>query len=316
MASILISAPVPTLLFDRGWHQIQATVPAPTIAITGYVSGGSMLISAPVPEIEIVTATPFVDLPVPAPRIEMVGGDRWYTMGVRAPPPEITISSYFTIGDLSITAPRPTIDFSIGTGSYDALSITAPDPTVLLSGHTNATATVAITAPSPTISIVSGGSTYHCSVLNTDTWEVTEYSNFNFDQLVKFGDQYLGVNSTGIYLLGGDTDNNEIIDSIIETGRDDFDDRMPKRIANNSGIMVGWNSSEDGKFTLIMDGSDEESYEYDLPATNGKTDSARVKVGHPKQKTYINFKIENEAGADFDLYSIETILSIRKVLGK
>jgi hypothetical protein len=130
---------------------------------------------------------------------------------------------------------------------------------------------------------------------------------------VKFGDTYLAVDSSGIHTLGGDTFNGTLIKSIIETGLDDFS-KLPSKRLNN--LCVSLKSTEDMSIFVILDGDNEKSYEYDLLGTDGKPDASRVKIGKPRQRKYINLKIES-SGCDFDIYDIELMLGVsdRKVQG-
>jgi hypothetical protein len=313
MSTLAITSPSPTILFGSGWNAMAISTPVPTLAITGYVSGGSMAITAPTPEITIVVAAGPVPIDTPLPIIAMSGRDIWNQMDIRAPPPSLSMSSLNTHDALSITTPKATVSFTTGNGTMDSLAISTPHPIVAITGHGVTTSPLAITAPVPTISISMGSSTYHCTVLNTDTWEVTEYT-WTFDQLVKFDDQYLGVNSTGIYLLGGSTNAGTDISATIETGLDDFGLLTSKRL---STLHVGWKSDSDAIITVTMDEDTNQSYEYDLLATNNNQDATRVMIGYPTQRRYINLKIENQDGEDFSLYSMEMLLSmsIRKANG-
>lgn len=315
-----VTAPDPTISMKAGeWLNI--TAPGPTLTATSYVSSATPELVAIAPTLFIALAGGF-EITAPLPETQITGSDRWYELELTVPSPTIAISSTYTVGVLSIRAPPPDIEIVTLDSTRATLSLTAPVPTIAITAHTEATATLALSAPVPIIGISTGGivlldstalTTQRAVVLNTDNWEVTEYT-WSFDQLVKFGDTYLGINSTGIYTLGGDTNAGTTIDSIIETGLDDFGVITSKRISN---LCVGWKSSTDAVMTVIMDGDDDESYEYDLLATDGKADSTRVKVGYPQQRKHINLKLTNEGGADFDLYSMEMVLStsIRKTQG-
>lgn len=317
-----VVAPDPTITIKSGLA-LYLTTSVPTIAITGYAAANIIAeITAPSPTIEI-SAGNGMAITAPVPEIELEGGDRWYALEIEAPVALLVITSTGTIGILRIRAPDPVITITGDPFIGVTLNITAPNPVIATTNHIISTGDLDLTAPVPVINIATGGVvlylvpttlvTERAVVLNTDNWEVTEYT-WQFDQLVKFGDTYLAVDSTGIYTLGGDTNNGTEIDSTVETGLDDFGIMASKRISN---LYIGWKSTEDAIITVTMDGNDDESYEYDLLATNGLPGAARVKVGAPRQRKHINLKFTNQEGADFDLYSMEMVLSmsIRKVQG-
>lgn len=329
---MLISAPRPTINIITATHLVALTAPSPTIAITG---NNSLSIEVPKPTItftshtavsaalELIAPSPTITMmgggalyiTVPEPRIDLEGGVQWNELNIEAPVPILVISSTYTVGILNIRAPPPDLLILTDNSTKTNLALIAPVPTIAITSHTVATGDLNITAPAPIIDISTGGVVTELAptvlvakkviVLNTDNWEITEYT-WQFDQLVKFGDKYLGIDSTGIYLLGGDTNNGELINSTVETGLDDFGITMPKRISN---MRVGWKSVEDAILTVIMD---DDNYEYDLLATDGHPGTARVKVGTPRLRRHIGLKLTNEKGSDFDLYDIEIILSTWK----
>ena len=68
-------------------------------------------------------------------------------------------------------------------------------------------------------------------VMNTETFETTNYLNFDFDSLVSFNEQPYGVTSSGIFLLEGDDDDGTDINARILTGISDRGDENLSEVA-------------------------------------------------------------------------------------
>jgi hypothetical protein len=307
MAYVLaIIAPVPRLDFEG--QVVELTAPDPTITMTGHSESTVVEMVAPVPTLYIMTASGPILIGAPSPTIEITGSVQWNELNIEVPSPTIAIISTYTTGILNIRSPSVDLLFSSNNGSYDDMVLTAPVPVISMTCKITATATVAIITPVPIIDIFTGifTTSRKCVVLNTDNWEVSEY-DWTFNELVKFNDKYLVINSTGIYSISGDTFAGTNIDSTLETGLDDHDTLQSKRITD---LWVSWKSSEDGIISIIMDGDSDETYDYDLIGTDDNDDAVKVIVGRPSPKKHISLKLQNQSGADFTLSGMEMILSL------
>ena len=328
---LALSAPDPTISMKTG-EPLHMEAPDPTIVFTSYsVAHGSFHITAPVPTTFFLLGMQ-LSLTIPSPHIEIHGQDNWYELNIKAPEVAIFIESLGSTGILRIRAPDPDlmIEGNDGTGNaFPTWNLNVPRPEIDIESSILSGATLAWTAPDPVLDLFTGGIVItlepgdvestdsvrdrQCVVLNTDTWEITEYT-WQFDQLVKFGNTYLAIDSSGIHTLGGNTFKGDDIESIVETGLDDFGILTSKRLSN---LCIGWKSVEDAVISVIMDGDTDESYEYDVLGTDNRSGSARVKVGAPRQRKHVSLKFINQGGADFDLYNMDMVLSmsIRKVQG-
>ena len=59
-------------------------------------------------------------------------------------------------------------------------------------------------------------------VMNTANKAVSEYSGFNFNSVCRVGRHYFAANSSGIYVLRGESDNGAPINAEIKAGSTDF----------------------------------------------------------------------------------------------
>ncbi|HHT9136818.1 MAG TPA: hypothetical protein ACFYEK_06165 [Candidatus Wunengus sp. YC60] len=287
---------------------LDITIPDPTITITSHSDETNIALVAPIPTLDIMTAGGPMLIGAPSPTIEITGSVQWNELEIEVPDPVITIISTYTTGILNIRSPSVGLSFTSNDGSHVDLALTAPDPIITMTCKIIATATVAITAPVPIIDISTGviATSRKCIVLNTDNWEVSEY-DWTFNELVKFGDKYLVINSTGIYSITGDTFAGTNIDAVLETGQDDHDTLQSKRITD---LWVSWKSKEDGLVSIIMDGDSDETYDYDLISTDDNNDAVKVDVGRPSPKKHISIKLQNQSGVAFTLSGMEMVISL------
>lgn len=149
---------------------------------------------------------------------------------------------------------------------------------------------------------------------NTSNLAVTQVRNFPFDELLMVGEDACGVNSEGIYQLHtGQTDNGTVIDSWIVFGPTDFGSSSPKRVRV---IDIGCRCSG----TLNVTVSDEEGRSFT------KTGSTSTSLFIPEQiiiygdrnvrGRYLTVKVENTEGCNFELLSVDVILTMMRQVRK
>lgn len=136
-------------------------------------------------------------------------------------------------------------------------------------------------------------------VVNDATNATTSYEGYNFNSFAKYQGRYLGARSDGVYLLGGDTDAGEPIRASISLGRQDFGTTALKAVAN---CYVGVSSSGDVYLKVL---ANDTSYLYKTARSDDYLRTQRVAVGRGLRATHMTFELYNEAGADFELASVE-----------
>lgn len=145
---------------------------------------------------------------------------------------------------------------------------------------------------------------WNCWVMNTETKDVTRYTNFRFTSMAQIGEQVFATNGTKIYMLGGDTDAGANINAEIELPISDFND---SHLKNVNRVYLGlW---ADGRMALktITEGLTERWYSLDAPTAG--LHELRVPLPKGVRARYWSFKIGNELGSDFTLDSV-TLLPI------
>jgi hypothetical protein len=153
-----------------------------------------------------------------------------------------------------------------------------------------------------TLQIKLNGEEYIGWVMNTQTSGVTQYDQYPFNSLTRFGNRYLGAGAMGICELSGDTDAGQYIQAQLKTGVTDFGSPMKKRI-DRAYLGV----TADGQLILktTTDKGIEDWYQFSPRA--GDVHTERVKLGKGVKSRYWQFELSNSEGAHFELESLELV---------
>lgn len=141
-------------------------------------------------------------------------------------------------------------------------------------------------------------------VMNTLTGSVSEYATFDFDSITE---THAG-SATGLYMLGGDTDNGVAIVAEVITGKPLWDDQRKKRVD-----MVWLSMKGEGVAELIVRGENDE-WRYNFPVR--ASGQSRAKPGLGIRENYLAFGVSNLGGEQFtlDQISVSVVQSnIRRV---
>ena len=141
-------------------------------------------------------------------------------------------------------------------------------------------------------------------VVNTLTGSVSEYATFDFDSITE---THAG-SATGLYMLGGDTDNGVAIVAEVITGKPLWDDQRKKRVD-----MVWLSMKGEGVAELIVRGENDE-WRYNFPVRS--SGQSRAKPGLGIRENYLAFGISNPDGEAFTIDQISVSVAesnIRRV---
>jgi hypothetical protein len=146
---------------------------------------------------------------------------------------------------------------------------------------------------------------------------VSQYRNFNFNSMCKFGDTYIGANEFGIFTLDGEKDyeNHASEEADIEAyfvlPTTDFFIDNNKRFRS---VVIGYESSDD--LSLLITDDDNHSRTFTLKAVqkNQLQEGNKVAIGRDGQGRYWSMKISNTGGCDFsvDAVSVLPVILMRK----
>ena len=148
-------------------------------------------------------------------------------------------------------------------------------------------------------------------VMNTETFETTNYLNFDFDSLVSFNEQPYGVTSSGIFLLEGDDDDGTNIDARILTGISDRGDENLKEVVH----LYAQGEFQALILQLFPDGQ-ARIREYDITRVSNSSGiiHARAKGARGLRSRSWQMGFRNSSGSDFTIDKLG--LLIRKLVRK
>lgn len=148
---------------------------------------------------------------------------------------------------------------------------------------------------------------YIAWVLNTEgNKALTRYTNYPFNSFARIGGRYYGAGSDGIHRLEGEDDNGVDIKAMLRMGLTDMGTRKLKRVPE---AFIG--ISTDGTIlmkviTISEDTGEKQAAIYKMRVRGAAaTRENRIQFGKGMKSVDWDWVIENVAGADFDLRSIE-----------
>jgi len=148
-------------------------------------------------------------------------------------------------------------------------------------------------------------------VLNLKRRALSQYANYNFNSMCKFGDNYIGANESGIFTLdNGSDDAGADIVAFFELITSDYGILNQKRIRS---LFVGYET--DGRLILKIKDDDNNERPFTLPAevAGNKQVSAQINPGRDGKGRYWMIRVENVEGSDL---SVDTITAIFILLSK
>lgn len=160
---------------------------------------------------------------------------------------------------------------------------------------------------------VVGGLDSFAWVLNSQSMAHSYYDGFvDFNSAVQVGKRVFLLSSSGLYELGGDSDDGKIIEAEVVTGQMDFGTIDRKRVEQ---FDLGYTAAGDLQAVVSCEGF-EPSEPQTLEAREMRTaHTSRIRVGKGMVGRYWKLELKNREGADFELFSIQTkaALSTRRM---
>lgn len=151
-----------------------------------------------------------------------------------------------------------------------------------------------------TTSYTHDGVTYTGWVMNPENYALSNYSNFQFNSVARFKDDYLLASTLGLYSLGGSSDNGSYINAKLKTAAMTFGTTSQKQIPE---VLLGVNNT--GKVILVVttDGQMTTTYQLDVPSAY--LDTQRIKIGKGVHGRYWQFELHTLENSEFDLDTFE-----------
>ena len=134
----------------------------------------------------------------------------------------------------------------------------------------------------------------------------TQYLNFDYNSMVKFGTRFLCASENGLFELAGNSDNGEAITSYFEPLTTDFGISNEKKLRC---FYISYESS--GNLTLTVSTELGFSETITIPASTAGQKARKVPVSRSVRGRYFTFQIKS-VGVD---YSIDEIKVLPIIIG-
>lgn len=286
-------APTPRLYAQghdsTGERSAGLTCPRPTLSA---YCGASATLSSSVPTLRITaTVTNFGAAALHAPTGSVsAGGTVSGTATADLNAPMATLAGYSgAVCSLTLTG-SPTILASGTTGGVGGADIRSPSPRLVSSGttqgygfanlrapagHLGATARAWLTAPSPMLTATGHAvvaATYEAYAINLNhapgnqepVDEVTHYTNFQFNGIMRYQSSYYGWGADGLYLLEGAMDDANEIQYAVRTCIDDF------KLTNEKNVVSAYFAGRIGPdMTVTLYAGEDGQASYNYHTANG-----------------------------------------------
>ena len=133
----------------------------------------------------------------------------------------------------------------------------------------------------------------------------TQYLNYDFTSMVKFGASYLGCNNDGIFELSGNNDNSRPIDAWIKPLITDFGISNPKKCRAG---YIGYETQ--GELDVKVQADEGKEYVAILPININGQQGKKFSISRNIKGRYITITILNVKGCDFGIDSMDICLIV------
>jgi len=169
-------------------------------------------------------------------------------------------------------------------------------------------ATLSGFVPTPTASITATFMPYTSCMFVLDyaiqPGGTTQYINYDFNSMVKFGDVYLGASADGIYELEGDTDDGDRIGAYFEPVVTDFGINNPKKVRF---MFLGYEAEGD---LIVTSGDNRSTVSRTVDSVRTGQQWRRITGTREIRGRYLTFQISNVDGCDFGIDSIDVVFVV------
>lgn len=146
--------------------------------------------------------------------------------------------------------------------------------------------------------------------MNTKTLAVTEYVNFNYNSYTFFNGKYIALNKTGVYELGGSSDNSSDIVASLTTGTIDTYGETINRLDDG---YISFFSDGDILLRTIGDETNERVYTVINASIDDLIYERRVKFQKGIKDRFFSFELSNVSGSSIDVDKLRIAMEpIRK----
>lgn len=177
---------------------------------------------------------------------------------------------------------------------------------------------VALSSSAPVAAVYLVAASSLCSVLTglqfvadfTDGWSYnlntgagSFYEGFRFNSFALIDGEYYGANETGLFRMGGDTDDSLPINLTVTLGTSNLGSSKVKRVPS---AYVGAQSDQPLVLTCRVEGQE---YSYTFSRATAALSPAKVQIGKGLAGVYWQIELKNTDGANAEIDSLELLVA-------
>lgn len=315
------TAPIPTLSANSG-GSVALAVPGPSLGVTGtFWQRGTAALTAPTPVIAASASVSGMSVAAISARAATLVGYSGAVCSVTLTG-GLTVAASGATGATGAAALRLPLYQLVASGTKQntgQANLLAPTPTL------GATAQAWLIAPTARLVLIGTAvvtATYEAYAVNlnhqpapgvTPIDEVTHYTNFPFDQIVRYQNSYFGVAADGLYLLAGTTDYATPTPTPIpwswRTAITDMDTPLTKMIES---IYFGGRLGAAATVALYVGEDGAQSYSYSTPR-DSHVQNYRQVVGRGIKSRYYALGVSGSTTMELDDVEFLTTKSTRRI---
>ena len=319
LAKAALSAPMASLVFLGGGNG-GLTAPSPALAITGTVTGwGSAALAAPSSQLTASGTTSAVaSAALSAPMASVIGySGAVCSITLTGKPTLQATGTSGGVGNATLTCPLFELTTSGTRQNVGQANLIAPSPRM------GATAQAWLIAPGAVLTAIGTAvvtATYEAYSVNLKHAaragsnealidEVTRYTNFPFDRIVRYQNSYFGVAADGLYLLEGTTDDGAAIACTVKTHISDFDAPEKKTVVS---AHIGGRFGPTATVTLHVGETGQTAYSYTTPRGQ-LAQNYREKFGRGIKDRYFGLEVATTGALEIDQLELEINKLTRRI---
>ena len=319
LANAALTSPMASLVFSSG-ASAKLTAPSPALTITGTVTGwGSAALAAPSSQLTASGTTSAVgSAALVAPMASVIGySGAVCSITLTGKPTLQATGTSGGVGHATLTCPLFELTASGTRQNVGQANLIAPSPRM------GATAQAWLIAPGAVLTAIGTAvvtATYEAYSVNLKHAaragsnealidEVTRYTNFPFDRIVRYQNSYFGVAADGLYLLEGTTDDGAAIACTVKTHISDFDAPEKKTVVS---AHIGGRFGPTATVTLHVGETGQTAYSYTTPRGQ-LAQNYREKFGRGIKDRYFGLEVTTTGALEIDQLELEINKLTRRI---
>ena len=268
-----------------------ATTPLPglTVALTG-VTRQPGTVAAVLPGLQVSLTGVVVGSVVGYPSVILPGL-------------QVALTGNVAGGTVRVILPGLSVSLTGLTGLVGKPTVILPGMTVSLTGYVIPVGVPAVILPGLTVALKGtvAAASYKAIVINTETFAISEYDNFNFSSFARYNGAVYASGPAGLYRLDGALDDTTPIGAKLSTGLWSFDTTNNVRLDD----MIAYLKGSQVKITTVDDELNPTSSEITNQATKSGVYPVRLTACKGGIGNAFGFDIENVEGGDLELKDLE-----------